>query len=204
VKKFLFGVFVALVATAGAVFAYFAGGFAPVATSAPPMPFERLLAGRALHARIEKEMPETAPIQVSEANEIAGARLYVEHCAPCHGLPDKPESAVARGEFPRPPQLFRGHGVTDDPPGETWWKVTNGIRLTGMPGFGQSLSDTQVWQVSLLLANADKLSPASRAALAEVPCPTTPGATTPGAAAPGATTPDESTPGASAPGPTTP
>jgi thiosulfate dehydrogenase len=204
VKKFLFGVFVGLAATAAAAFAYFASGFAPVATSASPMPFERMLADRALAARIEKEMPETASIQVSEANELAGARLYVEHCALCHGLPDQPESAVARGEFPRPPQLFRGHGVTDDPPGETWWKVTNGIRLTGMPGFGQSLSDTQVWQVSLLLTDADKISPAVRAALAEEPCPTTPAATTPPATTPAATTPDDSTSGASAPGPTAP
>jgi thiosulfate dehydrogenase len=189
VKKFLFGIIVGLAASAGAAYGYFAGGFAPVATSAPPMPFERMLAGRALHARMEKEMPKAAPIEASEAAELAGARLYVAHCAVCHGLPDQPESAIARGEFPRPPQLFRGHGVTDDPPGETWWKVTNGIRLTGMPGFGQSLSEPEVWQVSLLLANADKLSPAVKAALAEGPCPTTPASTTtPGSTPPPAPT----------------
>jgi thiosulfate dehydrogenase len=183
-KKFLFGVILTLAVSAGAVFAFFAGGFAPVATSAPPMPFERLLARRALHARLEKEMPKTAPIEASEAAELAGARVYVQHCAVCHGLPDQVETAIARGEFPRPPQLFRGHGVTDDPPGETWWKVTNGIRLTGMPGFGQSLSETEVWQVSLLLANADKLSPAVRAALAPGPCPTAPESTPSGAPTP--------------------
>jgi thiosulfate dehydrogenase len=59
--------------------------------------------------------------------------------------------------FPKPPQLFEGHGVTDDPAGETYWKAKNGIRLTGMPGFGASLSEQQLWQVSLLLAHADKL-----------------------------------------------
>jgi thiosulfate dehydrogenase len=56
-----------------------------------------------------------------------------------------------------PPELFHGKGVTDDPPGETFWKVANGIRLTGMPSFTQSLSETQMWQISLTLANADKL-----------------------------------------------
>jgi thiosulfate dehydrogenase len=35
--------------------------------------------------------------------------------------------------------------------------VANGIRMTGMPSFQQSLSTTQMWQVSLLLANADKV-----------------------------------------------
>jgi thiosulfate dehydrogenase len=52
---------------------------------------------------------------------------------------------------------MEGTGVTDDEPGESYWKVANGIRLTGMPGFRPALSETQMWQVSLLVANADKL-----------------------------------------------
>jgi mono/diheme cytochrome c family protein len=52
-------------------------------------------------------------------------------------------------------------GVSDDPPAETHWKVANGIRLTGMPAFNQVLSENQMWQVSLLLANADKPLPPS-------------------------------------------
>jgi mono/diheme cytochrome c family protein len=66
-------------------------------------------------------------------------------------------SSIAKGEFPKPPHLFRGKGVTDDSVGETFWKARNGIRLTGMPGFRGLLTDTQLWQVSQLLANADKL-----------------------------------------------
>jgi mono/diheme cytochrome c family protein len=49
--------------------------------------------------------------------------------------------------------------VSDDPPGEIYWKVANGIRLTGMPAFKSVLSETEMWQVSLLLANADKPLP---------------------------------------------
>jgi hypothetical protein len=37
--------------------------------------------------------------------------------------------------------------------------VKNGIRLTGMPSFDRALNDTQMWQVTLLLANADKPLP---------------------------------------------
>jgi mono/diheme cytochrome c family protein len=64
---------------------------------------------------------------------------------------------VGAGEYPHPPQLFKGHGVTDDPVGETYWKVANGIRLTGMPAYNKTLTQDQMWQVSLLLADADKL-----------------------------------------------
>jgi mono/diheme cytochrome c family protein len=50
--------------------------------------------------------------------------------------------------------------VTDDPPGETFWKAKNGIRLSGMPAFGKSLTEHQLWQVSVMLAATDKLPPA--------------------------------------------
>jgi thiosulfate dehydrogenase len=56
--------------------------------------------------------------------------------------------------------------VTDDPQGETYWKVTHGIRLSGMPGFGVILSDTQRWQVTMLVAHADKLPSAAQAVFA--------------------------------------
>ncbi len=156
-KGFVAGVIVTLVCIAGGVYAYFSGGYAPVATASQAMPFERTLAHMALHARVQKEMPKTPPIEANEANYLAGANDYLMNCAVCHGARGKPETAIARGEFPAPPQLLKGKGVTDDPPGETYWKVANGIRLSGMPSFDKSLSETQMWQISLMLANADKL-----------------------------------------------
>jgi mono/diheme cytochrome c family protein len=139
------------------VYGYFATGQAPVATSEPPMPFEKALAKKALNARIEREMPKTVPLQPDEPNLASGAALYREHCAVCHGLPGQKETAIAKGMYPHPPKLTEGKGVTDDEPGESYWKVANGIRLTGMPGFRSSLAETQMWQISLLVANADKL-----------------------------------------------
>jgi len=109
---------------------YFRFGYAPVATASSPMPFEKQLARMALHARIEKEAPKSTPIAANQENYAAGARVYRTHCAVCHGLPGQPKTAVAKGMFPQVPQLFEGHGVTDDPVGETYWKVSNGIRLT--------------------------------------------------------------------------
>ncbi len=170
-KGFVAGVLVTLLVAAAVLYTYFAVGLAPVATSAPAMPFEARLARLAVHAKIDKEMPKTVPIQPSESNYLAGARSYRQHCAVCHGLPGQEPTAIARGMFPKPPHLFQGKGVTDDPPGETYWKVANGIRLTGMPGFEKSLSPTEMWQLSLLLANADKLSPAVRNARAGGPGP---------------------------------
>ncbi len=150
---------------------YFRFGYAPVATASSPMPFEKRLAHMALNARVQKEAPKSSPIQGSDDNYMAGARLYRENCAICHGLPGQPASPTSKGMYPNPPQLFKGHGVTDDPAGETYWKVANGIRLTGMPAYTNALTQTEIWQVSLLLANADKLPPAVHQSLEKPPSP---------------------------------
>jgi mono/diheme cytochrome c family protein len=155
--RFLLGFITAFVVLVIGVGAYLKMGLAPVATAAPPLPFERMVTKMALHARIDKEAPVSVPIKATPEAYMAGARTYRTHCAVCHGLPGEEPTAIAKGEFPKPPQLLKGKGVTDDPAGETYWKVANGIRLTGMPGFNGSLNTDQMWQVSLLLANADKL-----------------------------------------------
>lgn len=151
------GVIPTIVLIADGEYVFLSGGYAPVATSAAPLPFAKALIRLALHARMNKEMPKTVPIEASGTNLLAGARIYHENCAVCHGLPDGTKTAIAKGMFPHPPQLFMGKGVTDDPPGESYWKVASGIRITGMPGFRTALEDEQLWQVSSFLANADKL-----------------------------------------------
>lgn len=171
IKAFIFGLIIGVIAVPVAVYEYFATGTAPVAATAQPMPFEKTLANDALHARIDKEMPRSVPIPVNEQTYMAGAEVYREHCVVCHGTPGADQTAIAKGMFPKPPALFKGKGVTDDEPGETYWKVENGIRMTGMPSFKASLSVPQMWQVSLLLANADKISDSVKQALTAVPAP---------------------------------
>jgi len=142
---------------------------APVATS-PRMPMERVLATGALHAKLRQEAPKTDPIPADAAAWLAGARVYRDGCAVCHGLPHQPATAVSKGMYPRPPQLFQADEmVTDDPAGVTFWKAKYGIRLSGMPGFQASLSDEQLWQVSRLLAGADKLPASVQQALTAPP-----------------------------------
>jgi thiosulfate dehydrogenase len=154
------GVILTIVLIVVGGYLYLVGGYAPVATSAPPLPFEKTLTGIALNARMNKELPQNVPIEATEANLLAGAKIYQKDCAVCHGLPEGTKTAIAKGMFPPPPQLLMGKGVTDDSAGESYWKVANGIRLTGMPGFRNTLKDEQLWQVSLFLQKADKL-PAS-------------------------------------------
>jgi thiosulfate dehydrogenase len=167
----LFGLIVGIAIVPLSLFCYFRLGFAPVASAAAPMPFEKTFARMAIHAKMDKEYPRSVPIQPSEQIYLAGAHIYREHCSVCHGVAGQSVTSIAKGMYPRPPQLFDPeHMVTDDPVGETYWKVINGVRMTGMPSFQQSLSTTQMWQVSLLLSDADKL-PASAIDVLSQPLP---------------------------------
>lgn len=172
--KFVAGLILGLIAVPLCIYFYFSTGSAPAATAAQPMPFEKKFAHMALNARIDKEAPKTAPFSPDSATYVAGAQLYKDHCAVCHGLPGQAQTAIAKGEYPKPPKLLEGTGVTDDPPGETYWKIANGIRMTGMPSFDKSLSETQMWQISFLMANADKLPQAVKDSLAAPPAPAAP------------------------------
>jgi thiosulfate dehydrogenase len=162
-KAFLLGLILGLLAIPLFVYLHFRIGHPPVAVADTPYSLEEQLIGVPLHARIDKEMPKSSPIEPSATNLEAGAHIYRQQCAACHGLYGRP-SSFASHMYPQAPQLWAPHsngvvGVSDDPPGETYWKVANGIRLTGMPAYNQILNQTQIWQVSLLLANADKPLP---------------------------------------------
>jgi thiosulfate dehydrogenase len=161
--RFLFGLLLGLIIVPIGIWIYLQYGNVPVATADSPFPFEANLVHRPLRLRISRELSKNVPIEASPTNLEIGAHIYRQQCANCHGLYGIP-STFAPGMFPKAPQLWEPHGkgvvgVSDDPPGETYWKVANGIRLTGMPAYKKILNDTQIWQVSLLLANADKPLP---------------------------------------------
>ena len=164
-RGFVLGIVVTILILVVGGYLFVRGGGVSLATTAPPLPLEKTLAHMALRASIGNAGDQKDPLTFDDGNMVTGAELYKEHCAVCHGAPGKPPTAISKGMFPPPPQLFeKDDMVTDDPEGVTYWKVTHGIRLSGMPGFASTLSDTQRWQVTMLLAHADKLSRAAQAA----------------------------------------
>lgn len=164
-RNLLLGFLIGLTVVPLWIFLYLRMGHPPVAVADVPFPLEKQIVRVPLHARIGAEIPSKTPIEANEISFGAGAKVYREQCAVCHGIYGQP-SGIGEHMYPDAPPLWKKHrngvvGVSDDPPGETYWKVANGIRLTGMPAFGKTLTETEMWQVSLLLANADKPMPDS-------------------------------------------
>jgi thiosulfate dehydrogenase len=166
IKAFIVGVIVTILATVACIYVILAKGVIPASADSGPLPLERWATRMSLHATLAKEAPTTPnPVPLTDANLIAGIQLYGQHCAVCHGTAagDASASAIAKGEYPRPPQLA-ADGVEDDSEGVTYWKIAHGIRWTSMPSWKATLSDQQMWTVALFLKHMDKLSPAAQQA----------------------------------------
>ncbi len=168
--RVLLGVVIGIVLVPLCGLAYLKYGRPPVAVSDAPWPYEKFVSHLALNSRIEYEKQENPPVQANGDTFVAGAHIYAQECAVCHGFHGQP-SRFGTHMFPAAPPLWEKHrdssvvGVSDDPAGETYWKVANGIRTTGMPSYQGILTEAQMWQVSTLLANADKPLPPEAVAI---------------------------------------
>jgi thiosulfate dehydrogenase len=156
-KPFFIGMILGWIVLPVIGFLYLRFGYVPVAVNGPVIPFEELLAGSAIQAKIAREAPTKAAFPPSEENLAAGAKIYREQCVECHGKPGSTPTAASKGMYPPPPQFFERKVMGNDPVGQNYWIVANGIRLTGMPGYRESLSELQLWQVSQYLSNRGNL-----------------------------------------------
>lgn len=163
-RGFAFGIVAAIVAMLAGGYILVTSGAIPAGQDAKPGRLERWIARTSLKAALRRESKGLAsPLASTDDNLPAGISLYVAHCQICHGGPDGTASPLARGLTPAAPQLARD-GVEDDPEGTIYWKIKHGIRLTGMPSFGRSLSDREIWHISLFLKHMNALPPAAQQA----------------------------------------
>jgi mono/diheme cytochrome c family protein len=151
-----------LLAALGAAAWIFLGPM-PVAVADKPLPFEKFIFERPL-ARAAAQKLATAPPEADEAVLVGGAEIYRDKCAACHGFYKKSVPFAAH-MLPSAPQLWEPRpksdvvGVSNVPPAESYWKIANGVRMSGMPAYKDLLTDHEIWEVVQLLANANKPLP---------------------------------------------
>ncbi len=137
-------------------------GLVDFSASAPAGRLEERLATFALNRSIERHAPKVAnPLARSPAAVAAGLALFRTHCVACHGAPGvDPTEAGASLNPPAPGLTLARVQARSD--GELKWIVSNGIRMTGMPAFGASRSEEEVWQLVAALRRLPQLSPEER------------------------------------------
>ena len=165
-KKFWIGLLCGLTLPALLGYLFLISGKMPVAVKDSELPLEHWMAKKALRAAYRNEADLEAPFPLNEAHLVSGARLYRNHCGGCHSISDH-ENLMAKSMFPPAPQFFRPKDeVEHDPIGKIHWKIKNGIRLTGMPGYSDILNESEIWELSLFLKNTSKLPEPAKKALA--------------------------------------
>jgi len=144
-------------------------GLMPANADVAPGRLETWAAKRSLHATLDREgRALQSPLPINDSTLTQGVRLYGTYCAICHGASDGKASAVARGLYQHAPQFVKDD-VTDDPIGITYWKITHGIRYTGMPSFDSTLTTNERWAVATFLLRQDSLTPSAAAAWKALP-----------------------------------
>ena len=100
----------------------------------------------------------TPPADLTAPDRIAtGAELYGNLCAGCHLAPHMKKTDLSKGLYPRPPQLAYG---TDLTPGQEFWILKHGIKLTAMPSWGRTHSDEELWAIVAFLKKMPDLDAA--------------------------------------------
>jgi mono/diheme cytochrome c family protein len=90
-----------------------------------------------------------APPQTPEVLQV-GIRHFHEMCRLCHGAPDHPPEEFAKGLNPQPPALGT-EDAQDLNDAEMFWIVKNGIKMTGMPAFGPTHKDQEIWGIVMFV-----------------------------------------------------
>lgn len=89
-----------------------------------------------------------------EAGLIKGAGNYQAMCAQCHLSPGKSDTELSRGLYPSPPNLSK----TRVDPREAFWTIKHGIKASGMPAWGKSMADADIWNLVALMGKLPELS----------------------------------------------
>ena len=141
-------------------------GLVDFSASKPPGKLEQRLATFALDRSVHRHATKaTNPLGGSADGAAAGLALFKTHCVACHGGPGIDPTDGGASLNPPAPGLTLAR-VQARPDGELKWIVSNGIRMTGMPAFGASRSEEEVWQLVAALRRLPRLSPEERRMLA--------------------------------------
>lgn len=158
-KKIVLTVLILLLAAVAAVMGFVYSGTAEVAATKPHSTVvEWFLVTTREHA-IERRIADLEVPDLSNESLFAtGLAHYHEMCVTCHGAPGIERSEIGRGLNPPPPDLATAT-LTDEEAAESFWIIQHGLRMTGMPAFGPTHSDEEIWGLVAVQKRLADLTP---------------------------------------------
>jgi mono/diheme cytochrome c family protein len=159
--KFFLGVIVTLAVLILIILGIATLGLFPTPANVEPSGLERRLAMGAVDASMDRHAPRVNnPLMPTDQNIIDGMKLYTMNCALCHGSLDRKPSTLASSFYPPPPNLVSD--PPDDPEWHIFYTIRTGVRYTGMPSWDKTLTEPDMWKITMFLSHMDKLPPAAQ------------------------------------------
>lgn len=131
-------------------------GWLPSHSTADPPRWENSIGMRALDASLEKRSEGlNNPVAAGDKAALAaGAKIFEDNCAGCHGSAKGPSEWGAKNFYPRAPQFFQeGSDVT---PPEAFAAIHDGVRYSGMGAWRGQMKDDDIWKVANFIASLDE------------------------------------------------
>lgn len=100
------------------------------------------------------DVPEPPPVDSSMVEH--GFEHFRTMCVVCHGAPGVERGEFGRGMTPTPPALSEAAGQFSSR--ELFWIAKHGIKLAGMPAFGPTHSDEEIWGIVAFLKRLEGMS----------------------------------------------
>ena len=148
---------VSLLIAGGAAAGIIYSGAYNVAATSEHWPITRWALSQTVHRSIEQQATGIdVPELGSQGQLLAGAANFDAMCSECHAPPGRRQSVAARGMYPRPPGLT--HAAEKKSAGEIFWVIKNGIKASGMPAWGGSHSDEDMWAMTAFVEKLPDLS----------------------------------------------
>lgn len=114
---------------------------------------------RSIRAHGDDAAPEAPPFD--SALVISGFDGYRGMCVECHGAPGVDPGVNGQGLNPQPPDLAEEAEEMSD--GELFWVTRNGVKFTGMPAFGPTHDDEEIWGLVAFMRELAEMTPAEYA-----------------------------------------
>jgi len=162
-RDVLAGIGVVCLALATLAIVYLATGFYNVGADSDHTGLMRFALATVRERSVDAHADDVTVPPLDNPKMIAdGASDYDEMCTGCHLAPGMAENEMRPGMNPKPPVLAKD---PPDSPAEAFWVIKHGIKMTGMPAWGVTHSDAEIWNIVAFLNKLPELSPQAYRAL---------------------------------------
>lgn len=163
--RFLWALLLIVVILVGGALVYIYSGAYNIAATDPHNPVVRWALDTTAVRSVKSHADGIVVPPDLTAKIEAGAMHYKDTCAMCHGAPGAKAGEIAQGLKPAPPELSEEAKMWS--PEEVFWIVKNGMKMTGMPAWGPTHSDEELWEIVAFVEAMPVMSPEEYRGLTE-------------------------------------